>query len=188
MQRKGEALRSYIQQWSIIKNSAEDVSDERAVDAFVSGLRRTDLVEELGRTKPKTVSKLMEIANRFEDGEDAYHSKRACSPEYDRPGMQLNQRRQSRNKDGHTRRNQIAAGYEKRDEEGNENEEYHKKVNYRRERPRYSDPSAEDILYGPCCIHYAYLDGKRVSNHLMRDCRTFLRLQEAMELSQGEQQ
>jgi hypothetical protein len=52
------------------------------------------------------------------------------------------------------------------------------------DRPKYSDPSAEDILHGPCRIHYAYLDGKRVSNHLMRDCRTFLKLQEAMELSQ----
>jgi hypothetical protein len=41
------------------------------------------------------------------------------------------------------------------------------------------------MLHEPCCIHYAYLDGKRVSNHLMRDCRTFLRLQDAMELSQG---
>jgi hypothetical protein len=28
VQRKGETLRSYIQRWSIIKNSAEDVSDE----------------------------------------------------------------------------------------------------------------------------------------------------------------
>jgi hypothetical protein len=28
MQRKGEMLRSYIQRWSIIKNSAEEVSDE----------------------------------------------------------------------------------------------------------------------------------------------------------------
>jgi hypothetical protein len=53
---------------------------------------------------------------------------------------------------------------------------------------KYSDPSAEDILHGPCRIHYAYLDGKRVFNHLMRDYRTFLRLQEAMELSQGAQQ
>jgi hypothetical protein len=41
---------------SIIKNSTEDVSDERAVDAFSAGLRRSDLVEELGRTRPKTVS------------------------------------------------------------------------------------------------------------------------------------
>jgi hypothetical protein len=126
-QRKGEALRSYIQRWSIIKNSAEDVSDERAVDAFASGLRWSDLVEELGRTKPKMVSELMEIANRFADGEDAYHSKRASSPEYDKPGRQRNQRRQSRNEDGHARHNQVATGYEKRDKEGDEDEEYHKK-------------------------------------------------------------
>jgi hypothetical protein len=36
VQRKDETLRSYIQRWSVIKNSAEDVSDERAIDAFFS--------------------------------------------------------------------------------------------------------------------------------------------------------
>jgi hypothetical protein len=41
------------------------------------------------------------------------------------------------------------------------------------------------MLHGPCRIHYAYLDGKRVSNHQMKDCRTFLRLQCAMKTSQG---
>jgi uncharacterized protein YPO0396 len=131
MQKKGAALHSYIQWWSIIKNSTEDVSDDRAVDAFASGLRRSDLVEELGRTKPKTVSELMEIANRFADGVDAYHSKRARSPEYDRSSRQHNQRRRSRNKDDHTMCNQVAAGYERRDGERDENEEYHKKDNYR---------------------------------------------------------
>jgi hypothetical protein len=35
-------------------------------------------------------------------------------------------------------------------------------------------------------MHYAYVDGKRVSNHLMRDCRTFLRLQEVVGLRQAE--
>jgi hypothetical protein len=39
MQRKNETLCSYIQWWSIIKNSVQDVSDERAVDAFLVGLR-----------------------------------------------------------------------------------------------------------------------------------------------------
>jgi hypothetical protein len=68
IQRKDETLRSYIQRWSIIKNSVEDVSDERAVDAFSAGLRRLDLVEELGRTRPRTVSELMEVANRFTNG------------------------------------------------------------------------------------------------------------------------
>jgi hypothetical protein len=76
VQRRDETLRSYIQRWSVIKNSAEDVSDERAIDAFSSGLHRSDLVEEIGRTRPRTVSKLMEVANRFADGEDAYNNKR----------------------------------------------------------------------------------------------------------------
>jgi hypothetical protein len=127
----------------------------------------------------------MEIANRFADGEDAYHSKRARSPEYDRSSRQHNQRRGSCNKDNRTMCNQVATGYERKDREGDENEEYHKKDNYRRDRLKYSDPSAEDILHGPCRIQYAYLDGKRVSNHPMRDRRTILKLQEDMELSQG---
>jgi hypothetical protein len=84
VQKKGETLRSYIQRWSVIKNSAEDVSDERAIDAFSAGLRRADLVEEIGRMRPATVAELMEEANRFADGEDAYNNKRGRSPEVDR--------------------------------------------------------------------------------------------------------
>jgi hypothetical protein len=37
-------------------------------------------------------------------------------------------------------------------------------------------------------MNYAYVDGKRVSNHLMRDCRTFLKLQEAIGLKQADAQ
>jgi hypothetical protein len=53
VQQRGETLRAYIQRWSIIKNSAVEVSDERAIDPFIVGLRRGDLVEEMGRIKPK---------------------------------------------------------------------------------------------------------------------------------------
>jgi hypothetical protein len=174
IQQKGETLCSYIQRWSVIKNSAEDVSDERAIDAFSSGLHRTDLLEEIGRARSKTVSELMETANRFADGEDAYNNKRGHSPEVDKMSRQ---RRRYRNGDNHERRNQIAVGYDKRNEEGYENIEFPMRDSRGKEKPRYSGPSAEDTLYGPCRIHYAYLDGKRVSNHQMKDCRTFLRLQ-----------
>jgi hypothetical protein len=102
VQQKGETLRSYIQSWSVIKNSAEDVSDKRAIDAFSSSLRRSDLVEEIGRTRPRTVSELMEAANRFADGEDAYNNKRGRSPEVDKISRQ---RRRYRNGDNHGRRN-----------------------------------------------------------------------------------
>jgi hypothetical protein len=63
-------LRAYIQRWSLIKNSAVKVSNERAIDAFIMELRRRDLVEEMGRIKPRTVSDLMDIANRFADCHD----------------------------------------------------------------------------------------------------------------------
>jgi hypothetical protein len=182
IQRKGKTLRSYIQRWSIIKNSVEDVSNKRAVDAFSTSLHRSDLVEELGRTRPRIVLELMEIANKFADGEDAYNNKRARSPEVDRV---IRQRRRSGNEDTHTRRNQVATGYERRDEEDYGSREFRDKNNHEKEKPKYSSPSAEDMLHGPYRIHYAYLDGKRVSNHQMKDCRTFLRLQGALESNQG---
>jgi hypothetical protein len=39
VQQHNETIRSYIQRWSIIKNSTVEVSDERAIDAFTLGLR-----------------------------------------------------------------------------------------------------------------------------------------------------
>jgi hypothetical protein len=173
-----------MQRWSIIKNSAEDVSDEWAVDTFSAGLRCSDLVEELGRTKPRTVSELMEVANKFTDGEDAYNNKRARSPEVDKASRQ---RRRSRNEDSRTRRNQIAVGYGRRDEEGYESREFQDRSNQEKEKPKYSGPSAEDMLHGPCRITTRTWMG-RVSNHQMKDCRTFLRLQSALDPNQGTHQ
>jgi hypothetical protein len=35
-------------------------------------------------------------------------------------------------------------------------------------------------------MHYTYIDGKRVSNHAMKDCRTFIKLQEPVGSKQAE--
>jgi hypothetical protein len=121
VQKKGETLRSYVQRWSIIKNSAEDVSDERAIDAFSEGLRRSDLVEEIGRTRPTTVAELMEQANKFADGEDAYNNKRGRSPEVDRISRQ---KRRYRSRGDQGRRSQVAAGYTLEEEEGYESRRF----------------------------------------------------------------
>jgi hypothetical protein len=84
VQQRDETLWAYIQRWSLIKNLTVKVSDERAIDVFIIGLRQMDLVEEMGRIKPKTVSDLMDVENRFADGEDACNNKRTRSPEDDR--------------------------------------------------------------------------------------------------------
>jgi hypothetical protein len=52
--------------------------------------------------------------------------------------------------------------------------------------PREYNPSPEDMLNGPCHIHFAFVDGKRVSRHAMKDCTMFLKLQEAVLNKQAE--
>jgi hypothetical protein len=74
------------------------------------------------------MSELVEIAIRFADGEDAYNNKRVRSPKGDGASRQ---RHRSRNKDGLIRRNQVAAGYGRGDEEENESRKYQDKNNRR---------------------------------------------------------
>jgi hypothetical protein len=65
----------------------------------------------MGRIKPKTVSELMGVANRFADREDACNNKRTRSPEDDRRNRYGSQRRRSRNYDNHGYHSQVAMGY-----------------------------------------------------------------------------
>jgi hypothetical protein len=170
VQQHNETLRSYIQRWSITKNSAVEVSDERAIDAFTLGLRRGDLVEEMGRIKPKTVSDLMDIANRFADGEGACNNKRMWSPEDDRGNRYGGQRRRPCNYDNHGSHSQVAAGYKDSTYQGNDRrnsgyrsnrrEDYGSSNRFLTREPREYNPSPEDMLNGPCHIHSAFVDRK----------------------------
>jgi hypothetical protein len=65
----------------------------------------------MGRIKPRTVSELMNIANRFADDEDACNNKRTRSPEDDRGNRYNSQRRRSRNCDNYGSHIQVAAEY-----------------------------------------------------------------------------
>jgi hypothetical protein len=77
MQRTRENLRSYISRWISLRNTTENISPERAIDAFRDGLFRHDFKEELGRCKPKTVDHLMSLANEWADGEDSIAAPRS---------------------------------------------------------------------------------------------------------------
>ena len=63
-------MRSFVHRWTTIKHATEDVSDERAIDAFRGSVRRRELKEELGRKKPKTIDHLMDIVNQWADALD----------------------------------------------------------------------------------------------------------------------
>jgi hypothetical protein len=196
VQQCNKTLRSYIQRWSIIKNSAVEVLDERAIDAFTLGLQRGDLVEEMGRIRPKTVFDLMDIANRFADSEDACNNKRTRSPEDDRGNRYGGRRRRPRNYDNYGSHSQVVAGYKDNNYQGDDRrnsayrnygrEDYGNSKRFQSREPREYNPSPDDMLNGPCHIHSAFVDGKRVSRHAMKDCKTFLKLQEAAVNKQAE--
>jgi hypothetical protein len=153
-----------------IKNSAVEVLDERAINAFTLGLRRGDLVEEMGRIKPRTVSELMDIANRFTDGEDACNNKRTQSPEDDRGNRYNSQRRRSHNYDNYGSHSQVAAGYKDNNYQGDDHRKsgYH---NYDREDSsnnkrfqskgsREYNPSPDNMLNGRAIYTSHSLMGK----------------------------
>jgi hypothetical protein len=141
----------------------------------------------MGRLKPEKVSEVMDIANRFANGEDTYHNKRTHSPEDDRSQCYNNERRRSQNFESYSSHSQVYTGYiDNNDNYEDECRRFSYRTNNREEsgpnksfRPRTSreyNPSPEDILNGSFHMHYTYVDRKRVSNHLMRDCITFLKL------------
>jgi hypothetical protein len=122
----------------------------------------------MGCLKPKKISELMDIANKFVAGEETYHNKRTRSPEDDQSHRYSSQRRRPRNFKKYGSHNQVAVGY--RDSNGNQNDE-HRRSGYRNDnrdksgpskffkprRPRDYNQSPEDILNGPCHMHYAYI-------------------------------
>jgi hypothetical protein len=138
----------------------------------------------------------MDIANRFADNEDAYRNKRTRSPEDDRGNRYSNQRQISHNYDNYGSHSQVAVGYKENNHQGDEhrntgyrNNSREDSNNNRQFQPRGSredNQSSDDMLNGPCHMHYAFINGKRVSQHAMKDCRTILKLQEAVGNKQAE--
>jgi hypothetical protein len=150
---------------------AAEVSDERVIDAFIIGLRRGDLVEEMDIIKPKTVSDLMDVANRFTDGEDACNNKRTRSPEDDRGNRYEGQRRRSRNYDNYGSHSKVAAGYKDNSYQVNDRKSSGYRNYGREEYKKFSprkfreyNPSPKDMLNGPCHIHSACLVACKRSN------------------------
>ena len=152
------------------------MSDERAIDAFVAGIRRRDLIEEVGRSNPRTIADLMDIANRWADGEDVVHNKWQRSPEEDRNRSNYQNRRRFRQNTDYDGPSQVAAGF-RGNSGGNYRDDYQRSNDQRNDRrdapgstrqnnrPRFPRPynvSPEDLLNGPCQMHF-YLDneGKR---------------------------
>jgi hypothetical protein len=126
VQRTGENLRSYISRWISLRNTTENISPERAIDAFRDGLFRRDFKEELRRCKPRTIDHLMSLANEWADGEDSISAPRSRRRSAERdvdakdqfhPGSRKKGRRSRYDNVENT--DMVAAGYMHEDRDDN---------------------------------------------------------------------
>jgi hypothetical protein len=198
-------MRSYISRWLSLRNTSENISPERAIDAFRDGLVRCDFREELGRCKPKTIDHLMSLANEWADREDSIavpRSRRRSSghdvDQKDRFHSSSRKKgRRSRYEDADTA-DMVAAGYVNNDRDDNHdgprqgNNYYGSSIRStgHDSRPktkwrRHRDPpslSVEEMLNGGCTRHtYIDKDRRRKPAHLLIECREFLRLSQALQ-------
>jgi hypothetical protein len=205
VQRTGENLRSYISRWISLRYTTENISPERAIDAFQDGLFRRDFKEELGRCKPKTIDHLMSLANEWADGEDSIAAPRSRrrSAERDvdaKDQFHLGSRKKGRRNrfDDADNADMVAVGYIHEDHDDNRdlpqrgNNYYGSssrsascdskpRTEWRRrcEQPQLS---AEEMLDGGCTRHtYLDKDGIRRPAHLLIECREFLHLSRALQ-------
>jgi hypothetical protein len=205
VQKTGESLSSYISRWLSLHNTSENISLERAIDAFRDGLIRRDFREELGRCKPKTIDHLMSLANEWADGEDSITVPRSHRRSADHDVDPKDQFHSSSRKKGHQNRyedadtaDMVAAGYVNNDHDDNhdgprqwnnyyesssrsDGRDSRPKMEWRR---RCDQPPllAEEMLNGGCTRHtYIDKDGWRKPAHLLIECREFLWLIQALQ-------
>ncbi|KAI5013308.1 hypothetical protein ZWY2020_028262 [Hordeum vulgare] len=70
VQKQNEPLRDFIQRWTTLYHTVENVTEHQAVCAFKAGVRYRDLYLKFGRTSDISMSKMMEIATRYANGEE----------------------------------------------------------------------------------------------------------------------
>ena len=70
VQKPNETLRDYIQRWTTLHHTVENVSHHQAVCAFKEGVRYRELNLKFGRTGDMSLARMMEIATRYANGEE----------------------------------------------------------------------------------------------------------------------
>ena len=70
VQKPSETLRDFIQRWTILHHTVENVSEHQAVCAFKEGIEYRELVLKFGQTGDMTLTRMMEIATRYANGEE----------------------------------------------------------------------------------------------------------------------
>jgi hypothetical protein len=70
VQKQNETLCEYIQRWTTLHNMVENVTEHQAICAFKAGVRYHELNMKFSQTKTLNLSRAMQIANQYANGEE----------------------------------------------------------------------------------------------------------------------
>ncbi|KAI5009056.1 hypothetical protein ZWY2020_010104 [Hordeum vulgare] len=70
VEKQNEPLHDFIQRWMTLYHTVENITEHQAVCSFKAGVWCRDLYLKFGRTGDISMSKMMEIAARYENGEE----------------------------------------------------------------------------------------------------------------------
>ena len=70
MQKPSETLRGFIQRWTTLHHTVENVSEHQAICAFKEGVRYRELTLKFGCSRAMTLNRMMAIATRYANGKE----------------------------------------------------------------------------------------------------------------------
>ena len=68
--KQNETLRDYIQRWTTLYHTVENVSDHQAICALKEGVKYRELNMKFGRTGDMSLTWMMEIATKYANGKE----------------------------------------------------------------------------------------------------------------------
>ena len=72
VQKQNETLRDYIQRWTTLYHTIENVSDHQAVSAFKEGIRYRELNLKFGQSGDMSLARMLEIGTRYANGKEEH--------------------------------------------------------------------------------------------------------------------
>ena len=109
VQKPSETLRDFIQRWTTLHHTFENVSEHQAVCAFKEGVKYRELVLKFGRTGDMTLTQMMEIATRYANGEEEDRLRSGKSKPVDQEASGGNSNRKQKRKAEPVAPGEIAA-------------------------------------------------------------------------------
>ncbi|KAI4972887.1 hypothetical protein ZWY2020_003812 [Hordeum vulgare] len=165
IQKPSESLHDFIQRLTTLHHTVENVTEHQAVCAFKVGVRYRELYLKFGRTGDMSMSKMMEIATRYANGEEEDCLRSSKGKAVDGDANSNRKQKQKVERTPQAEAAALAAG------------KFKGKAKVQFPPKKFEKQSGPDALDQPCAIHTKVdEEGNTIlPKHTIRKCRPLIR-------------